>query len=134
MVAGAISIMTLGFNAFGTKNILGDELAETNASYVTGSFWMAITICSLFGLIHPYKFSPVLIIQIIYKGIFLLRKFLPDLISGKINLERNNTIGMSIFFLFGLFYFLFSYHGTTCSESINHLPMKKIYKKINKHF
>jgi hypothetical protein len=97
LVAGAISIMTLVFNSFATKNLFGDLETESNSSYITGSFWTAITLCSIFGLKFPYNFSPVLIIQIIYKSLYLFRKFLPDLISG--NVGERGTIGMSIFFL-----------------------------------
>jgi len=97
LVAGTISIITLAFNSFATENLFGDVATESNSSYITGSFWTAITICSILGLFFPYSFSPILIIQIIYKSLYLFRKFLPDLISG--NIGEKNTIGMSIFFL-----------------------------------
>ncbi len=96
LVAGTVAIMTLGFNSFATEHLFGDLATDSNSSYITGSFWTAITICSMLGLIFPYNFSPVLVIQIIYKSLYLFRKFLPDLISG--NIGERNTIGMSIFF------------------------------------
>ncbi len=61
---------------------------------VIGSFWIAIGIISILGLIYPVRISPILIIQIVYKGLYLCAEVIPRLIRSEIV-----PIEMSIFFL-----------------------------------
>ena len=51
---------------------------------ITGSVYVAFAILSLLGLRSPLKFSPVLLLQLCYKAIWLLGVILPLLVAGKL--------------------------------------------------
>jgi hypothetical protein len=65
------------------------------ASLVT-ALWSSILAVSALGLIWPRLFAPVLIIQIVYKSIFLLRSTLPAMLAGR---EADAPAGLSVIFL-----------------------------------
>jgi len=46
---------------------------------LTGSLWTAILLCSIAGLFRPIVFAPILLLQVIYKTIWLLFYVLPRL-------------------------------------------------------
>ena len=50
---------------------------------ILGSLWAAILIGSVLGLLYPIPMSPLLLIQIIYKTLWLLVFVLPQLLSGR---------------------------------------------------
>jgi hypothetical protein len=96
-VAGTVGFISLFFNTHANKFILSEKKATTtNSSYLVGSFWIAITILSVFGLFRPYKFSAVFVVQFIYKGLFLIIRFIPGYLKGEF--RNDNIINMSIFF------------------------------------
>ena len=49
---------------------------------VTGSFWMAFGVLSIFGLRSPLKFVPILVMQLCYKSIWFIGVVFPMLVSG----------------------------------------------------
>ena len=49
---------------------------------VVGSAYVAFAIASILGLRFPLRFVPVLILQMIYKSVWLVTVFLPMFISG----------------------------------------------------
>ena len=49
---------------------------------VVGSAYLAFAIASLLGLRFPLRFIPILMLQLIYKSVWLVTVFLPMLISG----------------------------------------------------
>jgi hypothetical protein len=49
---------------------------------VVGSAYVAFACASLFGLRFPLRFIPILMLQLIYKSVWLVAVFLPMLISG----------------------------------------------------
>ena len=49
---------------------------------IVGSVWIAFGISSIFGLKAPMKFVPVLLMQFLYKVIWILGVFLPQTIIG----------------------------------------------------
>ena len=51
---------------------------------ITGSVYVAFAILSLLGLLSPLKFSPVLLLQLCYKAIWLIAVILPLLIAGRL--------------------------------------------------
>ena len=61
---------------------------------VIGAFWIAIGVVSLMGIFSPIKFSAILIVQIIYKGLYLIVEVVPKLIK-----KEPVPIGMAAFFL-----------------------------------
>lgn len=50
---------------------------------ILGSLWTATLIGSVLGLFHPVPMSPLLLIQVIYKTLWLLVFVLPRLLSGR---------------------------------------------------
>lgn len=63
---------------------------------MTGSYWTAILILSELGLWQPLVFSPVFLLQLIYKGLFLVAVILPRLVSGR---TAEVPVGIAAFFL-----------------------------------
>lgn len=50
---------------------------------ILGSLWTAILIGSVLGLFHPVPMSPLLLIQVIYKTLWLVVFVLPRLLAGR---------------------------------------------------
>jgi hypothetical protein len=50
---------------------------------ICGSIWLAFGLLSILGLRSPLKFSPLLLLQLTYKGVWFLGVLLPFLIAGK---------------------------------------------------
>jgi len=63
---------------------------------LVASLWSAILLLSLAGFFWPNLFLPVLILQVVYKSLFLLTYCIPKLRAGKV---ENVPIGLSISFL-----------------------------------
>ena len=52
---------------------------------ILGSLWTAILLGSILGLFYPVPMSPILLIQVIYKTLWLLVFVMPRLLKGKIS-------------------------------------------------
>ena len=52
---------------------------------ILGSLWTAILLGSILGLIFLVQMSPLLLIQVIYKSLWLLLFVMPRLLTGKIS-------------------------------------------------
>ena len=63
---------------------------------LVASLWSAILLLSLAGFFWPKLFLPVLIMQVVYKSLFLLTYCIPKLRAGKV---KNVPIGLSVSFL-----------------------------------
>ncbi|MCH2238685.1 MAG: hypothetical protein A2792_03995 [Sphingomonadales bacterium RIFCSPHIGHO2_01_FULL_65_20] len=50
---------------------------------LVGSLWAAILSASVFGLFMPVLFAPLLLVQIIYKALWLTLFVLPLMLAGK---------------------------------------------------
>ncbi len=50
---------------------------------ILGSLWTAILIGSVLGLFYPVTMTPLLVIQVIYKTLWLLVFVLPRLVGGR---------------------------------------------------
>ena len=50
---------------------------------ILGSLWTAILIGSVLGMFYPVPMSPLLLIQVIYKTLWLLGFVLPRLVGGR---------------------------------------------------
>ncbi len=76
---------------------------------LVGSLWSAILICSIAGLFFPKFFIPLLIVQIIYKSLFLIFLFLPSLQAG---LSSGAPLAMNVIFIVIVFtYPIFVWFG-----------------------
>ena len=94
IVAGYIGITSLFFPKLTSATIFQNSYQTTDIIRLVGCLWLAIAILSLFGLWRPMTFSPVLLLQLIYKGSWLLVVAIPAI-------KNNQTYpsGMATFFL-----------------------------------
>ncbi len=51
---------------------------------LVGALWTAILILSALGLSQPLRYSPVLLLQVIYKSVWLAVYVLPQLLRGNL--------------------------------------------------
>lgn len=61
--------------------VFSEAYTSNDSMKIIGAFWIAIGVCSALGLWNPLEFSPIMIIQVIYKGLFLIVEVLPKLIK-----------------------------------------------------
>jgi len=61
---------------------LGMPIQDPIVFGVVGSAYVAFAIASILGLRFPLRFVPVLMLQLIYKSVWLVTVFLPMFISG----------------------------------------------------
>ena len=94
IVAGWISITSLYSPKLSASTVFSNAYQPTEVIRLVGCLWFAITILSIFGLWRPLTFSPILIVQLIYKGTWLLVVAIPAI-------KNNQTYpsGMALFFL-----------------------------------
>lgn len=43
---------------------------------LAGSYWLAILICSVIGLLYPFYMEPIIIVQITYKALYTIQYFI----------------------------------------------------------
>jgi len=66
------------------RSIFGWPVTEPFILGIAGSVFLAFGILAIFGLREPLKFSPVLLLQLFYKAIWLVGVIAPAAISGKL--------------------------------------------------
>src|SRR5690349_1805786 len=94
LLAGSVGALSL-FRARGLVNpVFENAEATSEATRICGCFWLAIAIASLLGLFNPEKYGPVLLIQLVYKGSYLLFSYLPQRLRG----ETKLPYGIALFF------------------------------------
>jgi hypothetical protein len=94
IIAGWIGITSLFFPKLSSATIFQNSYQATDVIRLVGCLWLAIAILSVLGLWRPLTFSPVLLLQLIYKGLWLLVVAIPAI--------KNNQpypSGMATFFL-----------------------------------
>jgi len=64
---------------------------------ITGSMWTAILVCSIAGLFHPIIFAPILLLQVLYKAVWLVFYVLPRLRNA--DSRKDIHWGMAVSFL-----------------------------------
>lgn len=79
MVAGCIGITSLFFPRAAAASVFSNAYPSTEVIRLTGCLWLAIALLSAAGLFRPMTFSPVLLLQLIYKAAWLLVVALPAL-------------------------------------------------------
>lgn len=94
IVAGYIGITSLFFPKLSAATIFQNAYPGTDIIRLVGCLWLAIAVLSLFGLWRPLVFSPVLLLQLIYKGSWLLVVAIPAIKSN-----QSYPSGMAAFFL-----------------------------------
>jgi len=81
LVAGIVGIAVL-FGDRAASNILEITTTPPPASRITGAFWLAIALVSVLGAMRPETWAPVLVIQLLYKGAWLLAVVIPAFARG----------------------------------------------------
>jgi hypothetical protein len=68
----------------GVANVFEGKVIESEGlRLMVGSLWFGILVASIAGLLWPSFFAPVIIVQVIYKSLWLLIFVLPLAYSGK---------------------------------------------------
>lgn len=70
---------------------------------ITGSLWTGILVCSIAGLFYPIIFAPILLLQVLYKTLWLVFYVLPRLKSAASRKEIHWGMAVS-FLLIVIFY------------------------------
>jgi hypothetical protein len=94
IVAGWISITSIFSPNKSAVTVFQNAYQPTEVIRLVGCLWFSIAILSILGLWRPISFSPILLVQLIYKGTWLLIVALPAI--------KNNQpypTGMAMFFL-----------------------------------
>ena len=94
LVAGWIGISSLFFPKNAVQSVFSGAYEVHPSVQLVGALWLSIALCSLLGLFRPLVFTPVLVIQLIYKSLWLLIVALPAVVQG-----QNFPKPMAIFFL-----------------------------------
>ncbi|MFK7972060.1 MAG: hypothetical protein AB8F95_16955 [Bacteroidia bacterium] len=82
LVAGWISYTSLLYPKTAAQTVFQGAYPDTEVIRLVGSLWLGITVLSVLGLWRPITFSPVLLMQVIYKGSWLLIVALPAIRAG----------------------------------------------------
>ena len=86
-VANILILLPVCYSMFfgnGVASVFEGKVAESEGlRLLAGSLWLAILIASAAGLAAPAMFAPVLLIQIVYKSVWLLAFVLPLITAGK---------------------------------------------------
>lgn len=95
LVAGLVGYVSL-FKPEVSPPLVFQETANNDAAMgVVGSFWLAIAVLSAVGILFPIPMSTVLLIQLLYKGMWLLFFALPAYLGDR---SENVPVGIASFF------------------------------------
>jgi hypothetical protein len=93
-----VGLTTLLGGAAGGRRVFQDKFPESaGIRTILGSLWTAILIGSLIGLLHPVSMSPILLIQVIYKSLWLAVFVMPLLVRGQGNAVPWGVAGTFLF-------------------------------------
>jgi hypothetical protein len=65
------------------RSIFGVPISDPITYGITGSVYLAFALISILGLRSPLKFTPVLLLQLTYKSVWLIGVIIPLLITGQ---------------------------------------------------
>jgi hypothetical protein len=94
LVAGWISTTAILSPEKAAVTIFQNAYPSTEVIRLVGCLWLAITVLSFLGLWNPISFSPILLVQLIYKGRWLIVSALPAIKN-----EQQYPTGMALFFV-----------------------------------
>ena len=79
IVTAVLGSIALFYPTSAPKYVFNEAYKANDSMRVIGSFWIGIGLVSLMGIFRPMKFCPILVLQLIYKGIFLIVEVIPKL-------------------------------------------------------
>jgi hypothetical protein len=92
-----VALMNLLGGQAGNQRVFQGKFPESEGTRtILGSLWTAILIGSCIGLFYPVQMSLILILQVVYKSLWLLVFVLPRLVAGR---GREVPWGVTIVFL-----------------------------------
>jgi len=94
LVAGWIGLLSLLAPATAARTVFQGSYPPTDAIRLVGCLWLAIAVLSALGLVWPQPFAAVLVLQLVYKGTWLLAVAWPAQRAG-----RSYPVGMAVFFV-----------------------------------
>ncbi len=94
LVAGWVGLSAFFFPKTALATVFENAFAYSESIRLVGALWFAIFILSCLGLFFPEKMSPVFLLQLIYKGGWLLVVALPAMMN-----QEPYPRGMAFFFL-----------------------------------
>lgn len=77
IIVSVVSITFLFFPKQAHTRLFEEKFAYSEAYRMLGALWLSLFLLSIAGLFYPLKMSLVLVIQLIYKGAWLLFAALP---------------------------------------------------------
>lgn len=81
VVAGWIAISAMFFPKTAAATVFSNAYPQTEVIRLVGCLWLTIAALSALGLWKPLTFSPILLVQLIYKSAWLLVVALPALLN-----------------------------------------------------
>lgn len=96
VVAGTVGFLCLATPARASVLVFSGTASDRAALTVVGAFWLAIALLSVRGYFSPQAFQPVLLIQLVYKGLWLIVFAAPAYLSGR---AHSVPGGIAAFFL-----------------------------------
>lgn len=95
IVAGWISISSLFFTNYAATGVFQDAYPPSDVMRLVGCLWFSIFVISAFGLFfNPLAFSVILLVQLIYKSMWLILVWFPAYKE-----RQRYPVGMAVFFL-----------------------------------
>ena len=94
IVAGWISITSIFSPNKSALTVFQNAYQPTEVTRLVGCLWLAIAVLSVLGLWRPISFSPILLVQLIYKGTWLVIVALPAIKN-----DQPYPSGLATFFL-----------------------------------
>jgi ABC-type spermidine/putrescine transport system permease subunit I len=84
MVSVPVAFTTLIGHERAARFLFKESLpASDSFRIILGSLWMAVLLCCIAGIFFPIAMSPILLLQVIYKGLWLMLFAVPRWIGGR---------------------------------------------------
>lgn len=77
IVAGFIAISAINNPNTAATTVFTNAYPPTEVMKLVGCLWLSIAVISFLGLLRPLTFSPILLVQLIYKGTWLIIVAIP---------------------------------------------------------
>jgi hypothetical protein len=84
LILAPVGPLMLWGGQYGLRRVFQGRFGESEGvRTILGSLWTAILCASLLGLYRPTTMAPLLVVQVIYKSLWLATFALPRLASGR---------------------------------------------------